>query len=762
MVRFRYIIHGVIQGVGFRPFLYRLAVEHHLKGFAFNSTEGVILEIEGSEEAVRNFEIHLKTDLPPAAKIVNITKSIITTEGDTEFRILPSRNEGSSGTIIIPPDIATCDKCFSEMNDPLNRRFKYPFTNCTDCGPRYTIIRNLPYDRNSTTMSAFGLCDECRSEYENPLNRRFHAEPNACPKCGPSLSLFRASDSMKIHSEKGSENIILKVNEMLEKGNVIAVKGLGGFHIVCDADNNNAVKKLRSGKKRPARPLAVMSSNLDTIEQFAYIKKEEAEILAGRIRPIVLLKKNEADPLTEEIAPCNGYYGVMLPYTPLHDLLLQGSYRALVMTSANNSGEPIISNNDEALDKLRNSVDYILCHDREILVKCDDSVAKWDGEKISYTRISRGIAPLTVKIASPEPDRLAAGAELKNTFCLVKNNYAYISGHIGDLEQKEIYDSYCENIKHLQTVLGLKPEVIIHDMHPDYLSTRYAQEYEGCERTAVQHHHAHILSAMAEYQINDEVIGIALDGTGYGTDKTIWGGEILIADRSEFTRFSHFEQIPLPGGDAAAKEPWRMALSCIQKAFPDKYNEIINSVAEKHPAGMIKADESGMLISSMVAKGINSPLSSSAGRLFAAVSALLGLKETASYEGEAESVLEWKSSFSKNDQYYPYPEFTSVIPTLNLFRCVVDDYLNDIPIDIIGRKFHNSIIELLSVIAMKAYEKTKIRKIVLTGGVFQNMILLQDLREKIRSRGLEPITHGAIPTNDAGISLGQAYFIRKK
>jgi hydrogenase maturation protein HypF len=759
--RYRFIINGIVQGVGFRPYLYRLAQFCGLSGHALNSTAGVILEIEGEMRKINEFESRLTTEAPPLAKIISMDKSEIEPQGSTEFRILPSGAEGTSGTVIIPPDIATCDKCFAELNDSADRRFGYPFINCTDCGPRYTIIKSLPYDRSSTTMSVFHLCPECRKEYENPLDRRFHAEPNACPICGPSLSLIRTDTGEEIEYGGDNKKIINTVISFLEEGKILAIKSLGGFHIACDADNSDVVRRLRKGKNRPARPLAVMSSSLEKIGEYARIEPNEADMLSNRLRPIVLLEKNIKAQLAPEIAPDNGYYGVMLPYTPLHNLLMQGKFRALVMTSANNSGEPIIKDNPDALARLKNSTDFILCHNRDILVRCDDSITRWDGEDFNFIRISRGWAPYCIRIPSPEPDRLACGAELKNTFCLVKGEYAYMSGHIGDLEQKDIYESYRENIEHLIRTVGVIPQSIIHDLHPDYLSTRFALEYFPQEKIAVQHHHAHILSAMAENNLNSETVGIALDGTGYGTDGTIWGGEILIADRSSFNRHAYFQQIPLPGGDAAAKEPWKMTLSFLSASFPENYETIIDEIIERRPSSMLNSADKRALILQMIEKKINTPLTSSAGRLFAAVSALLGFREISSYEGEAESVLEWHSSTAGTTEAYSVPSSCESISSSDIFKQVVNDYLNGRPLQQIGRKFHNTLIETLAIAARKACETYKIKKVVLTGGVFQNMLLLKGLRDKLSYIGLEPVTHRTVPANDAGISIGQAYYIRK-
>jgi len=766
LVRYRFVINGIIQGVGFRPFLYRTAVSCRLTGYALNSSEGVIVEVQGAEEQIKGFEKIIKQENPPLAEITSIKKSKTgAADGEDSFQILPSEASESTGTVIIPPDISTCDKCFGEMTDESDRRYFYPFTNCTDCGPRYTIIKSLPYDRPATTMSEFKLCPECEREYLNPADRRFHAEPNACPVCGPSLSLYYTSKGKFIESESDNIGIIKKVISLIESGKIVALKGLGGFHITCDADNEEAIRRLREGKNRPARPLAVMSKDIGTVCSYALINKEEEQLLCGARRPIVLLKKNNKSPLADGIADNNGDYGVMLPYTPLHFLLMQGDFRALVMTSANNSNEPIIKDNSEAIEKLSSSVDFILLHNRNILVRCDDSIARWDGDGYSFIRLSRGWAPHPLKMKSPEPDRLACGAELKNSFCLVKDDFAYISGHIGDLEQKDTFDAYQENIEHLTGLLKVNPELIMHDMHPDYQSTRFALEYPSAEKVAVQHHHAHTLSCMAENGIDEDVISVALDGTGYGTDGTIWGGEVLIANRSEFQRYAHMMPLPLPGGDSAAKEPWRMTVSYIMHSLPDQYKEMLSALRECRSNSIFNNGYKTRAVAQMIEKGINSPMTSAAGRLFGAVSALLGIKETATFEGEAEMALEWISSKAGQRPEYIYEisdDEKDIIYSHYLFVDVLLDYLNGFPVEVIGWRFHNTLIELIIRKVYTAYREYKIKKVILTGGVFQNMIMLNGLRTRLRNTGLEPISHRLIPANDAGISTGQAYYIRKK
>jgi hydrogenase maturation protein HypF len=763
--RYRFIINGIIQGVGFRPFLYRTAISCGLKGYALNASNGVVVEVQGSDGQIEQFEKQLQDESPPLAEITSIDKlEIEPLAEDDSFEILPSEVSDITGTILIPPDISTCKNCFAEMTDPSDRRYFYPFTNCTDCGPRYTIIESLPYDRSATAMSKFRLCPRCREEYGDPDNRRFHAEPNACPVCGPSLILYETHKADYIGKKNDNLGTIKKIVSLIESGHVVAVKGLGGFHITCDADNPDAVRRLRQGKNRPTRPLAVMSQDIETVRSFSFVNDHEEALLSGARRPITLLKKHEGTPLAEGIADNNGDYGVMLPYTPLHFLLLKGNYRALVMTSANNSNEPIIKDNTEAIEKLSDSVDYILLHNRDILVRCDDSIVRWDGEKRSFIRLSRGWAPYPLKMKSPEPDRLACGAELKNSFCLVKGDYAYISGHIGDLEQKDTFDAYIGNINHLLRLLKIEPELVLHDLHPDYLSTRFAKGYTAGEKIAVQHHHAHTLSCMADNGIDDDVISIALDGTGYGSDGTIWGGEILIANRGEFERYAHFLPLPLPGGDSAAKEPWRMALSYILNSYPENYDDVFKEIVMRRPDSQLVDSSNTELIIQMIQKRINSPLTSAAGRLFGAVSALLGIKEIATFEGEAEMALEWVSSGSEDKSHYDINisgDRGNIIPTDVLFSHVVQDYLNDHPVENIGRRFHNTLVEIISREVYGAYMEYKIKKIVLTGGVFQNMILLNGLRKNLKGRGLEPITHGLIPANDAGISTGQAYFIRK-
>ncbi len=760
--RHHYKITGIIQGVGFRPFLYRLAVDCGLSGFALNSGEGVILEVQGDEKDLEDFSRRLPEEIPPLAEITGLEKREIPTVDEIEFKIIESESGSGGGDILIPPDISTCDNCFNDISEPANRRFQYPFTNCTDCGPRYTIIKDLPYDRHATTMSIFKMCPECEKEYKNPADRRFHAEPNACPVCGPELSLKKwNSESGKFTKFTDRSPLVVAI-EALEEGNVLGIKGLGGYHLACDAGNPEAVSALRKRKNRPNRPLAVMSADMPTIEKYALPTEEEKNMLLSSRRPIVFIQKRGESRLAENIAPNNSHYGVMLPYTPLHHLLMKGAYSALVMTSANNSGEPIIKENPEAESKLGGIADFILSHNRDILVRCDDSITRWDGEAFTFLRLSRGWAPNPWKIKSPEPDRLSCGAELKNTFTLVKNDFAFTSGHIGDLEDAKTYDAFIENIEHLKSVLHIKPELIAHDLHPDYLSTRYALEQDSIETAGVQHHHAHILSCMAEHKIDEPVLGLALDGTGYGTDGTIWGGELLIAERDRFERLAHLKPIPLPGGDAAAKEPWRMAVSFIKDAYGDEADAIITRLSEESllnaPADQVS------LIMQMLEKKINSPLTSSAGRLFAAVSAILGIRNIATFEGEAEMSLEYFASRSETTEAWKIelnPK-EQQLPTGTLIKYVCESILEGEARERTARKFHNTLVEIMTEVTYINHLKTGIKKVMLSGGVFQNMLILNGIRQKLRKRGLEPFSHREVPTNDAGISLGQAYYIRKR
>src|SRR5208282_4891078 len=571
-VRRQIEVSGIVQGVGFRPYIYRLATSRHLSGTIRNTSAGVTIEIQGPAETVQDFVEHLPAEAPPLARITNLAVRevpcfVVQIGGDQDFRIVHSA-EGEEVRTLISPDVAICPDCLREMFDANDRRYRYPFINCTNCGPRFTIIRDIPYDRPSTSMAAFPMCAACLAEYENPLDRRFHAQPNACWECGPRVELWDQSGRKIDCSDP-----VVEAASALRSGLVVAVKGLGGFHLAVDATNPGAVALLRQRKRRVEKPFAVMVPDLRAAEEICDLEDAARTALRSIQRPIVLLPRKSPSRISDEVAPFNRYLGIFLPYTPLHYLLLaEGKFKALVMTSGNLSEEPIAIDNREAADRLRGLADCFLVHNRDILLRCDDSVVRVAGGVTRHLRRSRGFVPVPVFLKDDQtrkdgPSVLAVGGELKNTICLTKGTHAFLSQHVGDLENVESYSFFHEAIDHLERILEMRPQIIAYDLHPDYFSTRWALEQSGVELVGVQHHHAHIASCMAENHLDGRVIGFALDGTGYGTDGKIWGGEVLIAGYEDFKRAAHFEYVPLPGGAAAIREPWRMAVSYLAQHF---------------------------------------------------------------------------------------------------------------------------------------------------------------------------------------------------
>ena len=554
-------VNGIVQGVGFRPFVFQLAEKYQLKGEVANTSSGVTIHVEGSAEHVAAFEKDLAAKPPPLAYVVEITRQPETAKNYADFTIVKSKGESEISTLI-SPDVAVCDDCRAELFDPADRRFRYPFINCTNCGPRYTIIDDIPYDRPKTSMRYFKMCAACQAEYDDPTNRRFHAQPNACAECGPRVTLCDKSKNIIVVADP-----ILKAAELLKNGRVLAIKGLGGYHLAVDAANADAVTRLRQRKLREEKPLAVMSLDLAAIRRYAEVNDEEEKLLSSIQRPIVLLKKKTSGLLCDAVAPRNKYFGVMLPYTPLHYLLLQLDFTALVMTSGNLSEEPIAIDNDEAFDRLAGIADYFLVHNRDIYLRSDDSIVRHAAGTKRFIRRSRGFVPIPVFLQNKVPHILACGAELKNTVCLTKQDKAFLSQHIGDLENLATYDFLNLTVNHLKRILAIHPEIIACDLHPDYLSTRYAEEQPAIPKIQVQHHHAHIVSCMAEHKLDGPVIGLAFDGTGYGSDGAVWGGEILIVEKHDFKRVGHLAYVAMPGSTAAIKEPWRMAVSYLQDAY---------------------------------------------------------------------------------------------------------------------------------------------------------------------------------------------------
>jgi len=697
VVRQKFTITGQVQGVGFRPFVYRIALDNAVTGSVNNSPDGVIIEIQGTPEQVSAFSDDLADKLPPLAKIVTLdSQDMPPVDSESEFTILKSTG-GEGHSVLISPDVATCPDCLADMNAPLNRRYRYPFTNCTNCGPRYTITRSIPYDRPQTSMARFTLCADCQAEYENPLDRRFHAQPNACPRCGPRAWMTAPDGTVIAQGDEAPRRLAAELAE----GKIAAVKGLGGFHLVCDATSDQAVSLLRQRKHRPDKPLAVMVRDMDSAHVLAEILPAEEEWLTGIHRPIVLAAKRDILPLSEQVAPDTNFIGLMLPYTPLHHLLLDDfaeaagySFSALVMTSGNMSSEPICLDNDEALERLDGIADIFLFHNRDILIRTDDSVVRINpvtGDPI-FMRRARGFVPTPVFIPrygeSPGPTVLGTGPELKCTMTLTKNDQAFPSQHIGTMSNLETLNFHTEILAHLQDILQVSPALIVRDLHPDYMTSAMADELGrklGVPVATLQHHVAHIYAVLAENRHTAPALGLALDGTGYGEDGTIWGGECLMLspEDNEHQRLAHFSHIRLPGGEAAVREPWRIAQAALWELGirePGKY---------RWP-WLDRFEAESRFLPQILEKGINTPATSSCGRLFDAVAALCGLADTISYEGQAAIRLETIQDMSETGAY-PCP-LTSCDPvtlnTLALVSAVLEDLENTVPVPVIARRFH--------------------------------------------------------------------------
>jgi hydrogenase maturation protein HypF len=872
-------VSGIVQGVGFRPYIYRLATESHLAGTIRNTSSGVTIEVQGPKSAVDDFVSRLPREAPPLARITGIVATDVACDGDREFRIIASHGEETVRTLI-SPDVATCDDCLRELFDPRDRRYRYPFINCTNCGPRFTIIRDIPYDRPRTSMAAFKMCAACQAEYDNPLDRRFHAQPNACWDCGPRLELW-GKGGQKLKSNDPIADVIAALNS----GQIVAIKSLGGFHLAADATNPAAVALLRERKRRVGKPFAVMVPNLEAAREFCNVSEAEAKTMRSIQRPIVLLRRGIGDAaaskIADDVAPGNNYLGVFLPYTPLHHLLLaEGKFKALIMTSGNMSEEPIAIANDEAFARLSSLADYFLVHNRDILLRCDDSVVRVlsystsfsdslphptaralnrkerqvfaknpkknrgefvpaarsgpfasfaessrslrlkaserktqeessNREKIQQLRRSRGFVPVPVFLNEEVPSVLAVGGELKNTICLTKGKHAFLSQHVGDLENLESYKFFEEAVDHLQKVLEIRPEIIAYDLHPDYFSTKWALQKTGLPLVGVQHHHAHIASCMAENHLEGKVIGFALDGTGYGTDGNIWGGEVLVAGYGNFERAAHFEYVPMPGGAAAIHEPWRMAVSYLAHHFGRDLLKMkfpfLEGIARPKLDLLLRALE----------RRINSPLTSSCGRLFDAVAAIAGIRQQVTYEAQAAIELEMAIGYHdarsqdayffellpdsdnsnsqesladkpmhaekaaerrqnaargvsrgygggfdeararrKNHSSSGFESF--IIGARPIFEALVQEVRSERPIREISQKFHEGLVNVFVQIAQKIRERTSLNRVCLSGGTFNNLYLTTKLVSRLSETGFEVFTQNEVPAGDGGLSLGQA------
>jgi hydrogenase maturation protein HypF len=754
LVRKAVEVSGIVQGVGFRPYVYRLAVERGLAGQVCNTATGVSIDVQGPQGAVDDFLARLPAEPPPLARITDIKVCEIPCNGDREFRIV-STLRGEPVRTLISADVTVCADCLREMLDPADRRYRYPFINCTNCGPRFTIVRNIPYDRPRTSMAVFPMCSACQAEYDDPRNRRFHAQPNACRTCGPHVEL-RDLDGNRIEAADPITETVTR----LQAGQVVAIKGLGGFHLACDAANADAVWTLRDRKRRVEKPFAVMVPDVDAAERFCQVDNAARQLLLTPQRPIVLLQRQEDTPIASNVAPFNRYLGVFLPYTPLHHVLFaDGGLRALVMTSANLSEEPICIANDEAVRRLPKLADCFLVHDRDILLRCDDSVMRVAGGRPRQLRRSRGFVPVPVFLRDDVPSVLAVGGELKNTICLTKDRHAFLSQHIGDLENAESYGFFEEVVEHLQRILEITPLAIAYDLHPNYFSTRWALAQSGLPQIGVQHHHAHIASCMAENHLEGHVIGIALDGTGYGTDGCIWGGEVLLADYAGFERAAHLVYVPLPGGEAAIRQPWRMAVAYLVRHFGCDFVRGLPLVADVPTKNL-------NVLFRMMEQGINSPLTSSCGRLFDAIAAVAGIRRQVNYEAQAAIELEMAIGNATDESAYPFDLVADgegwIIDTRSLFEALLRDVAGEVPVGDISRRFHNGLVEVLADLASRLRERSDLERVCLSGGTFQNVYLFERLCARLRKNGFQVFVHGEVPAGDGGLSLGQAMVAAKQ
>jgi hydrogenase maturation protein HypF len=763
--RLRLVVTGIVQGVGFRPFVYNLAVGLGLGGSVRNDPTGVTIEIEGPPGCLEAFQRQLDLHPPPLAVIESVGREELAPAGGVgTFTIEASEAAGANRVALVSPDVATCDDCLAEVRDPADRRAGYAFTNCTNCGPRFTITTDIPYDRPNTTMAGFAMCPACRAEYEDPANRRFHAQPIACPACGPAVRM----------GELAGAAAIAACAQALAVGQVVAIKGLGGYHLACDAANEAAVTTLRSRKVREEKPFALMAPDVATLRRLCRVSAHEEALLTGYRRPIVLLARRPDPelPLAAGVAPANRFLGAMLPYTPLHHLLLDataavsGGPGLLVMTSGNRSDEPIAYEDDDAAERLGPIADAFVTHDRPIHIRCDDSVTRSFRAEEYLMRRARGYAPepVLVEPAFPMPV-LATGAELKHTFCLGAGRRAFVSHHIGDLENYETLRSFVEGVAHYCRIFQIVPDVVAYDLHPEYLSTKWALEQvngeadppagidlEGCELVGVQHHHAHVASCMADNGLGGEVIGLALDGTGWGTDGTLWGCEVLVASQSGFRRAGYLRPLPLAGGTAAIRDPWRMAAVYLTSAF--------GAAARELPLPVVRATSSrwGPVLE-LAAKGINAPITSSAGRLFDAAAALAGLRSSVVYEGQAAIELEQATDPAERSAYTcPVTGDPGgfVIDGVALLAAMAEDLMAGTPLGLAGARFHNGLAGALVESCARVRAATGLDRVALSGGTFQNLLLLEAVTAGLESASFAVYRHHRVPANDGGISLGQA------
>ena len=714
-----------MQGVGFRPYVHRLAGELGLGGFVRNDARGAVIEVEGEPEAIEALLARLPAEAPPAAVIEAVEHAPVPARGDRRFGIVESARAGVPDAQV-SPDIATCDACLRELFDPADRRHRYPFVNCTDCGPRFTIVRGIPYDRPNTTMAGFTMCAACAAEYGDPANRRFHAQPNACPECGPRLS--RPLD---------------EIVALLRDGGIVAVKGIGGYHLACPAGDEAAVARLRARKHREEKPFALMAPDLEAARELVELGPVETALLQGRDRPIVLAPRRADARVAEALAPQSAELGVMLPYSPLHHLLLAGVEEPLVMTSGNVSDEPIAYEDDDALARLGPIADLVVTHDRPIQTRVDDSVLRVAGGRPLPLRRSRGAVPSLLALPLPAARHvLACGAELKSTFCLARGRRAWVSHHIGDLKTAETLAAFQAGVRHFERLFAVTPEVVAHDLHPDYLSTTYALAREGVEHIAVQHHHAHLAACLAEHGERGPAVGAIFDGTGFGTDGTVWGGEILIGDLRDFERCGHLWPVPLPGGDQAVREPWRMACAWLQAA------------GDERPLPGIDP-ERWRAVGRLAESGLAAPVTTSVGRLFDAVSALCGLRLRVTYEGQAAMELEAACDPSERGAY-ELDAIAGVLDARPVILAARRDLVRGVDRGVVATRFHHALADATADDCARLAGDRGLDTVVLGGGSFQNRRLLERTSERLARAGLRVLVPGRLPPNDGGVAFGQA------
>jgi hydrogenase maturation protein HypF len=753
VIRKKLAVKGTVQGVGFRPFIYRIAAEGNLAGFVGNTTSGVIIEAEGTEADVREFIGKINSDGPPNAQILALEEYDIAPKGGKEFSIISSHGNGEL-SIMVAPDTAVCPECLREILEPSDRRFRYPFNSCVNCGPRYTIVHDIPFDRETTSMNVFPMCEACSSEYRDPRSRRFHSQTNSCRECGPHVWL---TDNRG--NKISCDDPIQAAAEFLKQGKIVALRGLGGFHLAVNAEDDAAVRLLRERKKRPSKPFAIMSATVEKVESYAFVTPQEKELLTSRLAPIVILKKREPNRIAESVAPGNSTLGVMVAYTPLHYLLLNGNFRALVMTSGNLSEEPIIYSIDAAMEKLADIADFFLLHNREIIRRCDDSIVKFAGGNNILMRRARGYVPRPIVLERQLKPICAYGAHLKNTICVTKNNHAYVSRYIGDLDNLESVEYLEETVAEMERLLSVHPKIIVCDMHPDYASTKLAHERVGLCLEEIQHHHAHVISCAAENGVYEKVIGVAFDGSGLGDDGAIWGSEFMAADASEYHRLAHLKYFPMPGGEAVIREPYRMAVSYLYGIMGNDIRHLPLKLIED-----VGVENLSTLLN-MIRRNENSPPTSGMGRLFDAVAAILGLCTTATFEGEGPILMESLLQEDIENSYefsYENSSGCMIINPAPVLADILADMRDGMSAGGISAKFHNAVVKMVVDVCAQLRQMTGLNTVALSGGVFQNGYLVRQLTRRLPQIGFSVLTHKSLSPNDECISFGQAIIANER